>query len=334
MVNSIKLKLYYASKAVLSQKRRNQIKQWLGSRRKKWAGLYVLRHGRFGAKDLIGEIDRRLKNDFEILMVHSAYDRLLPMCSAKPQELVRELVDYCGPKRTLVMPAFVLGGAAGPLEYYRTRPFDVRRTPSEMGMLTEYFRRWPGVQRSLHPTHSVCAIGPLAQVLTASHHLAGTPSGKGTPFEFLARNRAVVIGLGVEYYRSLTQIHAAEHLLGDEFPIEFRKVCRPLTLIDASGAKLPCELTVFQTDTELNATLLRSILPREFLQEWKFKGTPLYFTFADQVTSYLMDAARRGETVYGRVPRPQLAPGGLNRSADSNTLSLETASPGKELAKA
>jgi aminoglycoside 3-N-acetyltransferase len=300
MVNTLKLKLYYASKGVLSQDRRNQIKKWLASRRKKWAGLYVLTHGRFGARDLMEELRRRTKNEFEILMVHSSYDRLLPMYSGKPQELVRELMEFCGPNRTLVMPAFVLGGASGnPLEYYRTRSFDVRKTPSEMGLLTEFFRRMPGVERSLHPTHSLCALGPLSKALTANHHLAPTPSGKGTPFEFLAQNRAVIIGLGIEYYRSLTQIHAAEHLLGDEFPVKFQKARLAITMIDASGAKLAHELTVFQSDTTLDASILRSVLPPADLREWRYKGTPMFLTFADKVTHYLMDAARRGVTVYG-----------------------------------
>ena len=37
--------------------------------------------------------------------------------------------------------------------------FDVLREPSCVGILPELFRKRPGVVRSLHPTHSVAALG-------------------------------------------------------------------------------------------------------------------------------------------------------------------------------
>ena len=45
-----------------------------------------------------------------------------------------------------------------------------------MGMLTELFRRMKGVHQSLHPTHGVAALGPLAAEMTAGHDRAATPS--------------------------------------------------------------------------------------------------------------------------------------------------------------
>ncbi len=119
------------------------------------------------------------------------------------------------------MPAFVLGGKSGnPIEFYKTHDFDAKRTPSEMGLLTELFRRMPGSRRSLHPTHSITAFGPLAEQLTANHHHALTASGRGTPFELMAQRKTAIVGLGVEYYRCLTQVHTAEDLVGEKFPCE------------------------------------------------------------------------------------------------------------------
>src|SRR5690625_1191242 len=37
--------------------------------------------------------------------------------------------------------------------------FDVQNEPSCVGILTEIFRKRPGVLRSWHPTHSVAALG-------------------------------------------------------------------------------------------------------------------------------------------------------------------------------
>ncbi len=234
-------------------------------------------------------------------MVHSAYDRLLPMYTGTPHEIVRQLIGLCGTSRTLVMPAFVLGGRSyNPAAYYESHVFDAKKTVSEMGLVTEIFRRMPGVKRSLHPTHSICALGPLADILTATHHLASTRTGKGTPFEAMAQRKTAIVGLGVEYFRCLTQIHAAEDLLGIDFPIRMEAQTVPVTIVDQNGARLAYELAIKKTPEVFDLTVLRSMLPDSDLMEWRFKGTPMFMTFADKVTNSLVAAAGRGITVYGR----------------------------------
>src|SRR3972149_2370389 len=140
--NLIKARLYYSLRRCLSQRRRDAIKKVLAGSRKRWGKSLLLYSGRYTAKELVEELNTKIKGDFDILMVHSAYDRLLPMYSGNPQELVNELIAFCGNRRTLVMPTFILGGRLyDAKEYYRTHVFDVRRTVSEMGLLSEIFRR-------------------------------------------------------------------------------------------------------------------------------------------------------------------------------------------------
>ena len=52
------------------------------------------------------------------------------------------------------------------------RVFDVEKTPSCIGLLPERFRLTPGVRRSIHPTHSVCAYGALAEAFLAGRNTA------------------------------------------------------------------------------------------------------------------------------------------------------------------
>ena len=297
--NQAKARLYYILRSTLSQNKRTAIKKVLGNSRKRFRKLQLLRHGSFTAADLVNDLRRRINPDFEILMVHSAYDRLLPMYSGSPKDLVAELLAFCGEKRTLAMPAFFLGGrhydAVG---YYKLNAFDVRSTISEMGLVTEVFRRTPGVKRSLHPTHSICALGPLADELTATHHVAKTRTGKATPFELMSQKRTVIVGLGVEYYRCLTQTHSAEDLLGDDFPVKFRKETIPVRLINAEKTEVPYELTILRSSKTLDNTLLRSLLSPEELVEWSFRGAAMFGTSAQRVTERLVDAARKGVTVF------------------------------------
>jgi aminoglycoside N3'-acetyltransferase len=295
----VKAKLFLAVRKSLNQPTRRALKQMSMSWRRRLGSVYVVTYGRTTARDLVGQLESRIPKDVEILMVHSSYDRLLPMYSGTPKDLINELINCCGTTRTLVMPAFVLGGRGyDKKEYFSKRAFDVARTPSEMGLLTEIFRRTPGVLRSLHPTHSICALGPLAQDLTATHHLASTRTGKWTPFEVMTHKRTAIVGLGVEYYRSLAHTHTAEDTLGDQFPITFHRESIAVNLIDRGGNRLKYALPIPQASEMVDNTLLRELLTEKELVEWRFRGTAMYLTFASLVTERLIEAAKNGITVY------------------------------------
>jgi aminoglycoside 3-N-acetyltransferase len=116
----------------------------------------------------------------DVLMVHSAFDRFRGFHGG-PVDVVRALQEAVGPGGTLMMPTFPFRGTA--LEYARSEPvFDAQHTVSRMGLITEVFRRAPGVVRSLHPTHSVAAWGSRAAAIIAGHELAETPCGRLTPY--------------------------------------------------------------------------------------------------------------------------------------------------------
>jgi aminoglycoside 3-N-acetyltransferase len=281
-----------------------ELKRLQGLARKRFGPVLSLIHGSFTTGDLIEELRRKLPADFEILMVHSSFDRMLPMYRGNINELLAALVNFCGPNRTLVMPAFVMGGRTfDTKEHFRTRPFDVRRTPSENGLLTEVFRRTPGVLRSLHPTCSVCALGPMARELTAEHHLAETGLGPETPFGEMTRRRTAILGIGVEYYRCLTHAHTATYSMGNEFPIQFKKNLITVTLVDYHGHRIEHVLGLPDRSKKLDLRLLWSLLSKEELVEWRFHSVPMFVVpQARIVTERLIEAARRGITIYGRAP--------------------------------
>jgi aminoglycoside 3-N-acetyltransferase len=299
---SIKSRVYTLIRWLLTQDRRARLKKRFVATRRRLDRVYRFLYREYNAKDLIGELSSKIASDFEILMVHSSYDRLLPMYSETPNDLVAELLEFCGKNRTLVMPTFVLGGRSYDKEtYFRDHIYNVKRTPSEMGLLTEVFRRRPGVKRSLHPTHSVCAYGPLADELTSTHHKFPTRAGVGSPFEMMSRRETVIAGLGIEYFRCLTQTHTAEDIMGDEFPIMFERKTIEAKIVDWEGKTIPYDLTIKTTSRHLDQTLLRRILQSGELLEWRYNGTPLFLTYARLVTQRLIEAAKAGMTVYRNI---------------------------------
>jgi len=289
----------------LTQERRSELKRWQGLARKRFSPVLSLLHGAFTTEELLADLERRLTGDFEILMVHSSFDGFLPMYQGTANELVNVLVKVCGSGRTLVMPSFVMGGRTYDTSaYFASRPFDVRRTPSEMGLVAEVFRRMPHVLRSLHPTCSVCALGPLAKELTTGHHLSKTGMSPDSPFGVMTRRPTAILGLGVEYYRCLTHAHVAGDHMGEEFPINLASPgWTPVTLVDYDGSRYDYKLGLRDRRKKLDLRVLWSVLSRDELLEWRFHGVPMFLVpSAGILTERMVQAARRGITIYGTVP--------------------------------
>ncbi len=261
-------------------------------------------YGSFTTDELRAHLEQRLDQDFEVLMVHSSVNGMQPMYDGNPLELVRMLMDFCGPQRTLAMPAFYFGDPkiGGPVATFQQKPrFDLRRTPSQMGLATEMFRRSKDVICSRHPVYRISALGPLAQTLTQGHEHAATPTGPGTPFDSMARRDTLILGIG-KPFEVLTQVHHPENVMGDDFPVPRDPGAEslPMTLVDGPE-EIRFELTRgagFQW--RRNMWKLRKIMDRESLREWTFHHVPMFATRAGAVSESITRAAAQGLTIYER----------------------------------
>jgi aminoglycoside 3-N-acetyltransferase len=170
----------------------------------------------FGPEDLQRSLVQVGVVPGDVLMVHSSFNSFVGF-RGTPAAVVRILQDVVGPEGTILMPTLPFSGSA--VEYAATEPlFDVRRTVSRMGLITEVFRRSPHVMRSLHPTHSVAAWGARAPELIADHELAGTPCGRATPWGRLldCDGKVLFVGVSIE---TMTFYHAIEEALELELPV-------------------------------------------------------------------------------------------------------------------
>ena len=86
---------------------------------------------------------------------------------------------------------------------------DVLHTPTCVGALTELFRKRPGVQRSLHPTHSLAALGSDAAEFVAGEERIPTPCGRGGAYYKLWERDAQILMIGVNF-TSNTYVHGLE----------------------------------------------------------------------------------------------------------------------------
>lgn len=66
--------------------------------------------------------------------------------------------------------------------------FYVDKSPSCVGILTELFRKRPGVVRSLRPTHSVAALGKDAKEFVAGDEKCDTPCSRNSVPDLFSDN--------------------------------------------------------------------------------------------------------------------------------------------------
>jgi aminoglycoside 3-N-acetyltransferase len=148
----------------------------------------------------------------DVAMVHSSLSRLGNV-QGGAATVIRALLEVLGDEGTLVMPSFPSLGYT--YDYLSTNPaFDVRHTPSKMGVITESFRKIKGVKRSLHPTDPVCAIGKETKYLLKGHFLQSTPYNEHSPFYklILLKGKIVLLGTGLD---TVTSLHVPEDMIPD-----------------------------------------------------------------------------------------------------------------------
>jgi len=144
--------------------------------------------------------------------------------------VVEALVRSVGPKGTVMVPTLTGSETLGP----ENPPFfDVRNTPCWTGVVPEAFRQRADAARSLHPTHSVAAIGPRTKELLRDHELSPTPCGADTPYGRLAASEdGYVVFLGVSLSCNTT-FHHAEEVAGVPYHMQERPVTA--TIVDYNG---------------------------------------------------------------------------------------------------
>jgi aminoglycoside 3-N-acetyltransferase len=177
-----------------------------------------------------------------MVMVHSAFSvvkRRVP--DLTPEKLIRQMQELLGPEGTLLMPTFGFRGRQS--HYVETHThFDVRNTPSSVGVLTEVFRKMPDVFRSYHPTHSVAGWGRHAKDILSTHHL-GSTFGVTSPFYRLREYDGLVVGLGKRYRYAFTITHVAEELNPRSREIAFDPRPRKMIIVDGD-VEIPYEFRV------------------------------------------------------------------------------------------
>ena len=146
-------------------------------------------------------------NEGDTLLVHSSYKSFGEVAGG-PQTVIRALEAALGAEGTLIMPTFNF-------DFNKGLPWDVRTTPSKMGVLTELVRKDPRAKRVFHPFYSFAVLGQHAEMLGNLRYKSSYE--RNSVFGKLRDLDGKIMVIGLSYNDSMTFFHHIEQMEGVDY---------------------------------------------------------------------------------------------------------------------
>lgn len=174
----------------------------------------------------------------DTLFIHSSFKSLGPVEDGA-STVIAALETAVGAEGLILMPTFSLL----PSREERVAAWNVNKTPSTVGWLTEFFRQMSDTHRSDHYSHAIAARGREAKAFVSDHRRRegyqspwdhypwGKTYGTHSPMFRAYKVNAKLLMLGVDYETS-TYIHLVEVVhwnkrLADDPEAEYIRLKRP-----------------------------------------------------------------------------------------------------------
>jgi len=231
------------------------------------------------------------------LFIHASLDML--HTDLTPLEIVRVLLSIVGEEGSISVPTFIKYSSKEWM--LMEKDFNIKRTPSGMGIFSERVRRHKNASRSLHPTKSVATIGKIANILLQEHHLDIYQFGKKSPFFKLLEYNVKVIGLGAPM-SYLSMVHVVEDVYPKNYPLEINEKRLFLkNVIDKEKNRVPVETLVH------NLKVIAKANPEKFIKKYmnsedyivsNYYLTPFFMVKGKKLFKELKVQMSKGNTIY------------------------------------
>lgn len=166
--------------------------------------------------------------DGDILLFHSSL-KSFGYIEGGADAVIDGALLAVGDRGTLAAPTLVQRDFANAYKNW-----DKNRTPSDVGRITEVFRKRPEALRSDQATHSVAAIGPMAKFLTEGHTAYGPRPSIYGDYAFAESSpwqKMYDLGGKVIFMGATIESNTYRHF------IEARMIARALAAVRDEGAK-------------------------------------------------------------------------------------------------
>jgi aminoglycoside N3'-acetyltransferase len=252
----------------------------------------------------INQLDHIIKdypiNKGDSLMVHSSLSKI----EAQPEIIIKYLRSIIGEEGTLLMPTHPkLIKEDGFLKY------DIQKSKSRVGYLTEVFRNSSDVLRSKLPFASLAITGPKAEeYLKDELYTNVLPHGKMTPYQKFCLDGGKVLCIGVSAGNRATVKHVPEEVLDDEFILKNVFIKKNVRIYN--DGKFYHELTVRERTEDLipflaNSRLERDLVKNGIIIKRTVNDIPIDYLDAKKCYEWMLLKAKNG---YIRYPYAKYIP--------------------------
>ena len=248
------------------------------------------------------EFRKILDEDFRItkgsvVFIHSSMDNL--NLTFDTLRLLEILVETVGEAGTLIFPCWHFTFRAE--DYLRKGEiFDVRRSASALGMLSEMARRFPGAKRSLHPTNSIVAIGKHADYITEAHHTDIYPCGESSPYYRTMLLGGLITGMGVDAH-FMSFVHCPEDVLKQKFPIKTRlSEVFDAKVINSEGSIISVKTLAAHPQTKNNNIrgFIKKYIPKSICRNFTIKGNRFFTAHSKELFDLMIELSEQNKTIY------------------------------------
>ena len=163
-----------------------------------------------------------------------------------PAEVIEQLMTAAGSDTTVLFPTLTYSPDHGPTSPPHT---DLRHAAALTGAIPEAGRLAAGRHRSLHPTHSVAALGggdPGRWV--AGHERTSSPCGVGSPYARLIEEGGAILLLGGVSSDSNTTLHCLEELAQVPYHLQSDLSAGEVVDFDGTTVEVPNRLHLWGWD--------------------------------------------------------------------------------------
>ncbi len=156
-------------------------------------------------------------NEGDTVLLHSSLKQTFRSFLRKGVRLSENMIldsflKALGSKGTLLLPLFNF-------DFPKGVPFDIRTSPSQMGILTEAGRLHPKAVRTGHPIYSFAVIGHNSDKFLGMDNYSGY--GNDSPFNMLMQLKGKIAVLGLPDQDSMTFYHYVEEM--NQVPYRYMK---------------------------------------------------------------------------------------------------------------
>ncbi|PJI10401.1 aminoglycoside N(3)-acetyltransferase [Clostridium sp. CT7] len=241
--------------------------------------LFKTEDGYLYCNDFINSLKNIGIKKGDTILVHSDITVFGKLALRNRNELLGALVDVLkqcvGKEGTIIMPTFTYSFCNGEV-------FDKDKSKSTVGVLTEYFRNMPGVERTIQPIFSCAVYGKQKEEYL---RIGKDSFGDKSIFQILHKNNGKLLYFGADFH-ACTYIHYVEQ----SFKVPYRYFKTFKGIIKDGNNQYEDECTFYVRDLKINPMLDVNFLKKHLMdngymnEEQIGYGKVLFVSAADVYT--------------------------------------------------